>query len=336
MPPFPFLASRSSGWEGATPFSSFVSFLGYLPETQSAVSGRYPSFLRRDSRFFWISTPLSSRHLWVLSILLNTSEASFTLSFTWPGLFLRISCWMTLKALDNVSIFSLCSLRSWRTSFYPSAPGEAPKSTFLTVFTLESIHLFTSTSRVEERVGIVGNGCTLGQKSYPSSLRPNLRLAGPGIHRQTGLARSHTGSDTYVQCALPDQGPKGAGFWSRMEHYFGRAGLTSASPPRGPGKTLLVDEALPGRDAIRKRLTDEQHVNKIKELVHKIVDWQLETLLTLFEFQEDHSTPFQKIFWVGNSWFMHHDNAPSHTALAIRDLFAKISKVFRRLQKTLA
>ena len=47
---------------------------------------------------------------------------------------------------------------------------------------------FTSASCVEERVGIVGNGCTLGPKSYPSSLRPNLRLAGPGIHGQTGLA----------------------------------------------------------------------------------------------------------------------------------------------------
>ena len=122
---------------------------------------------------------------------------------------------------------------------------EAPKSTFLTVFTLESIHLFTSTSRVEERVGIVGNGCTLGLESYPSSLRPNLRLAGPGIHGQTGLARSHTGSDTSLQYALPDQGPEGAGSWSRMAHYLGRARLTSASPPHGPGKTLLVDEALP-------------------------------------------------------------------------------------------
>ena len=42
-------------------------------------------------------------------------------------------------------------------------------------------------------------------------------------------------------------------------------------------------------------------------------------------FQEDHSTPFQKIFWVDNSWFLHHDNAPSHTALVLRDHYAKIS-----------
>ena len=34
-------------------------------------------------------------------------------------------------------------------------------------------------------------------------------------------------------------------FWSRMAHHLGRARLTSASPPCGPGKTLLGDKALP-------------------------------------------------------------------------------------------
>ena len=42
---------------------------------------------------------------------------------------------------------------------------------------------------------------------------------------------------------------------------------------------------------------------KSKNKCTKIVDWQLETLLTLLTFQEDHSTPFQKIFWADNSWF---------------------------------
>ena len=42
-------------------------------------------------------------------------------------------------------------------------------------------------------------------------------------------------------------------------------------------------------------------------------------------FQENHSTPFQKIFWADNSWFLYHDNAPSHTALVLRDHFAKNS-----------
>ena len=43
-------------------------------------------------------------------------------------------------------------------------------------------------------------------------------------------------------------------------------------------------------------------------------------------FKEDHSTSFQKIFWADNSWFLHHDNAPSHTALVLRDHFGKNSK----------
>ena len=64
---------------------------------------------------------------------------------------------------------------------------------------------------------------------------------------------------------------------------------------------------------------------KSKNQCTQIVDWQLETLLTLLAFQEDHSAPFQKIFWADNSWFLHHDNAPSHTALVPRDYFTKNS-----------
>ena len=48
-------------------------------------------------------------------------------------------------------------------------------------------------------------------------------------------------------------------------------------------------------------------------------------MLTLLAFQEDHSTLFQKIFWADNSWFLHHDTTPSHTALVLRDHFAKNS-----------
>ena len=81
-----------------------------------------------DLSLLWNSTPLSRRHLWLLSISLNTSLASLTLSLTWPGLFLSIPCWMTLRALANFSDYLFCSLRSWRTSFHPSASGEAPKS----------------------------------------------------------------------------------------------------------------------------------------------------------------------------------------------------------------
>ena len=152
---------------------------------------------------------------------------------------------MTLRALANFSIFSLFSLKNWRTSFHPSASEKAPESTFPTVFKFKAINLFTSASCVEERVEIVGNGCTLGLKCYPSSLRSNLRLSGPRIHGQTGLARSNTGSDTCIQYVLPDQGLKGAGSWSRMTHHLDKARPTAASHPRGPGKIPLGDEALP-------------------------------------------------------------------------------------------
>ena len=47
---------------------------------------------------------------------------------------------------------------------------------------------FTNASCVEEWVGIFENGYTLVPHSYPISLRPNLRLAGPGIKVLKGLA----------------------------------------------------------------------------------------------------------------------------------------------------
>ena len=33
-----------------------------------------------------------------------------------------------------------------------------------------------------------------------------------------------------------------------------------------------------------------------------------------------------KQLWTNNSWFLHHDNAPSHTALVLLDYFVKNSK----------
>ena len=47
--------------------------------------------------------------------------------------------------------------------------------------------------------------------------------------------------------------------------------------------------------------------------------------MTLLAFQEDHSAPFQNIFFADNSWFLRHNNPPSHTALVLRDHFAKNS-----------
>ena len=125
MLPFPFFGIRSSGGEGASLFSPSVSFFGVSPRDAERDLRKILIIFEAewDSSLFWISTPLSSRHLWVLSIPLNTSVASQTLSLTWPGLFLGIPCWITLRALFNFSIFTLCSFRSWRTSFHPSTPG---------------------------------------------------------------------------------------------------------------------------------------------------------------------------------------------------------------------
>ena len=105
--------------------ASFVSFFGVSPKDAERGLRKIPILFEAgwDSSLFWISTPLSSRHLWVLSIPLNTSVAALALSLTCPGLFLSIPCWITLRALANFSIFTLCSFRSWRTSFHPSAPG---------------------------------------------------------------------------------------------------------------------------------------------------------------------------------------------------------------------
>ena len=132
VPFFPFLVNRSSEGEGATLFSPFVNFFGISPRDAERGLRKIPIFFEAgwDFSFFWISTPLSRRHLWVLSIQLNTSADSFTLSVTCPGLFLSIPCWTILRALANTSIFLLCSLKSWRTSFHLSAPGEAPESIF--------------------------------------------------------------------------------------------------------------------------------------------------------------------------------------------------------------
>ena len=47
--------------------------------------------------------------------------------------------------------------------------------------------------------------------------------------------------------------------------------------------------------------------------------------MALLAFQEDHLTALQKIFWADNLSFLHHDNAPSHTALVLRDHFVKNS-----------
>ena len=55
---------------------------------------------------------------------------------------------------------------------------------------------------VERIVEIVGNGCTLGPQSYPSSLKSNLRSARLGIHGRTRLAQGNTDSDACIQYTI--------------------------------------------------------------------------------------------------------------------------------------
>ena len=106
---------------------------------------------------------------------------------------------------------------------HPPAPKDASISLCQLLLFKFSINHITSASCVEERVRIVKNGCTLRPKSYPSSLRTNLRLAGPGIHGQSRIARSNTGSDTCVQYeALPVGCHTGTIVWTVLGHRLRR------------------------------------------------------------------------------------------------------------------
>ena len=95
-------------------FHPSSDFLGYLPE---------------------ILYPLSRRHLWVLSILPNTSVASFTLSVSWRGLF------PSIPSPSPTSPF-----------FHFAPPGAGGRLSipqplpipFPTVFSVKSINIFTS------------------------------------------------------------------------------------------------------------------------------------------------------------------------------------------------
>ena len=187
--------------------------------------------------------PGSKRHPWVLSMSPNTSVASFTLSLTCVS---QHNLLYDAESPGQLLHFSLCSFRSWRTSFHPSAPEEALGSHIPEDFSFDlSINFFTSALCVEERVGIVGNGYTLRTQFHLSSLRSNFHLVGSGIHGRIRLAQSNTNSDVCVQYALPDQSPEGAGSWSHMAPHLGRVKLTSASPPYGSEKTPPSGAALP-------------------------------------------------------------------------------------------
>ena len=141
--------------------------------------------------FFMLFTLIESKRILYLA---SGYLMSLYLSSLWMASFAR--------AIFCRLVISLCCFTSWSMSFNPSSPGRC----------LYTLFIFNSASCVEERVGIVGNGYTLGPQSYPSSLRPNLRLDGPGIHGRTGLARDNTDCDVCVQYVLLDQGPEGSCF----------------------------------------------------------------------------------------------------------------------------
>lgn len=72
--------------------------------------------------------------------------------------------------------------------------------------------------------------------------------------------------------------------------------------------------------------TDEQHVNEIKELVLKNRQTvNKEYYLSVMRRLREAIRKKRPELWANNSWFLHHDNAPSHTALILRDHFAKNS-----------
>ena len=150
-----------------------------------------------DSHLFCISTPLCIRHSCVLKRLSKTSASSWTLVLTVTGVFLGIPSWITLRAKPNMFIFSTLHLSGAGGCLsIPNLPKES--HTLYSPYIFFFINNFTGVSCVEKRVRIVGNGYTPRPQSYPSSLRPNLCLTGPGIHGPTGLARGNTDSDVCV------------------------------------------------------------------------------------------------------------------------------------------
>ena len=190
-PPFPLLGVLSWGGEGAALFSPLFWSFGVSPRDAERGLRKIPIFFETGwvSSLFWSSTPLSSRHLWVLSIPPNTSAASFTESFTKPGLFLSIPFCITLRALASFSIFSFCSFRSWRTSFHPSAPEGAPKSSFPTFLNFFSINLFY------QRIVRRGAGRNSWERVYPrTEVLPQFPEAQPPLSRSRNTRTDRTRS----------------------------------------------------------------------------------------------------------------------------------------------
>ena len=140
-------------------------------------------------------------------------------------------------------------------SFHPSDPRGATEPSFSLILFLPfslviSVTQCTSASCAEERVGIVGNGCTLGTKSHPSSLtqsrrrclgQPAIPVHGdkpvysapliqlgkyPFIGLPSMLSSIHRGIAAYMTPAKPPHP-------SLFQHKVPREGLLQGSSPRG-------------------------------------------------------------------------------------------------------
>ena len=88
------------------------------------------------------------------------------------------------------------------------------------------------------------------------------------------------------------------------------------------GRERVDDLERPGRPWTS---TDKQHIKQIKELVYKNRRLTIRDLADTIGISRGSLNTVPNDILGNNSWFLHHDNAPSHTALVLRDYFAKNS-----------